>query len=137
MEFFKKVISITLDEDVGAGLTRALSGNLKNIEPDFIQNADMSMLRSRAIGKNSDHTDLPIIDLPLEKRYYFGNSTSVLNEYQKTLIHAPLFVYEYTQEWSDKLWDNSDDGIARRRVINFYRQYYKYSYCKILFDMLK
>lgn len=137
MEFFTKVMSMTLDEDVAADLARAFSGNLKNVEPDVIQNAEMGMFRSRAIGKNPGNTDLPIIDLPLKKSYYSRMSASGLNDYQKTLIHSPLFVYEYTQEWSDKLWEDSEAGIARRRVINFYRQYYKYSYCKILSDMLK
>lgn len=137
MDFFTKVMSMTLDEDVAAGLARAFSGNLVNEKPDVIENAEMIEYRSRAIGKNPGNTDLPVIDLPLEKSYYSGMSASGLNEYQRTLIHSPLFVYEYTQEWSDSLWDDSEEGLARRRVINFYRQYYKYSYYKILFDMLK
>lgn len=137
MSFFVSVMSMTLDEDVAAGLARAFSGNLRNVDADVIQNADMSMYRSRAIGKNPGNSDLPIIDLPLKKSYYSRMSASDLNEYQRTLIHSPLFVYEYTQGWNDALWDDSDEGLTRRRVIIFYRQYYKYSYYKILFDMLK
>lgn len=139
MDFFKKVMAITLDEAIAIELTRALSDNLKNQEPDKISNSDINTYRSQAVGKNSDNTDLPTIDLPLNKGYYKGQAVNDknINKYQKTLINAPLFVYEYTQGWNDILWDDTPEGISRRRVINFYRQYYKPSYYKILIDMLK
>ncbi len=134
IEFFKNVMAITLDEDVATELAKALAGSLPNNNLDVIQLDAINAYKAQAIGKNPTNSDLPVVELPLKYGYY---AKIKMKDYQKTLIHAPLFVYEYIQGWNDSLWESSPEGINRRRVINFYRQYYKPTYYKILMDMLR
>lgn len=138
-EILERVMTITLDSDVAQLMTRFLLGNLPNVNPDLLTNAEINDFKSRAIGKNSSannvNSDLPTLNLELKKSYY--SSKIGMLPYQKTLIESPLYVYEYTQKWNDSLWDSSLDGIRRRRIINFYRLHYKYTYYSILVKMLK
>lgn len=138
-EILERVMTITLDSDVAQLMTRFLLGNLPNVNPDLLTNAEINDFKSRAVGKNSSannvNSDLPTLNLELKKSYYFSGIKML--PYQKTLIESPLYVYEYTQELNDSLWNSSPDGIRRRRIINFYRLHYKYTYYSILVKMLK
>ncbi len=138
MNSLRSLMTYTLDSDVAELMTRFLCGNLENRERDFITIPEMNEYRARAIGRNNDenfNADLPVAELPLNQRYY--NFNPHIPPYQKTMIDSPLFVYEYTQGWNDRLWDSSDEGLRRRRIINFYRIHYKYVYYDILTKMLR
>lgn len=146
MKFFQdfkdalnNIMTLTLDADVADLMTRFLCGNLKNVDADLLSNAEINDLKSRAIGKNTDgnnfNSDLPILRLNLQHHYY--SSEIRMLPYQETLIKAPLYVYEYTQKWQDDLWKTSPERIKCRRIINFYRLHYKYTYYTILVKMLK
>ena len=131
-------MTLTLDADVAGLMTRFLCGNLRNEEADRLTNTEVNDFRSRAIGKNTGgdiNSDMPVQELHLEHDYYAA--TIKMLPYQETLIRAPLYVYEYTQGWSDGLWDSSPEGLRRRKIINFYRLHYKYTYYTILAKMLK
>jgi|GEM_PF-4880755 len=146
MKFFQdfkdalhNIMTLTLDADVADLMTRFLCGNLKNVDADLLTNAEVNDFKRRAIGKNTDesnfNSDLPILHLNLVHSYY--SSAIQMLPYQDTLIKAPLYVYEYTQGWKDRLWGTSPERIKRRRIINFYRLHYKYTYYTILVKMLK
>lgn len=138
-EALNNIMTLTLDADVADLMTRFLCGNLKNVDADLLTNAEVNDFKRRAIGKNTDesnfNSDLPILQLNLVHSYY--SSAIQMLPYQDTLIKAPLYVYEYTQGWKDKLWGTSPERIKRRRIINFYRLHYKYTYYTILVKMLK
>lgn len=134
------IMTLSLDSDVADLMTRFLCGNLKNVNVDFLSNTEINEYRQRAIGRNTDehnfNSDLPISNLELKKDYY--SNKIEMPPYQETLIKAPLYVYEYTQGLNDCLWDSRTKGpIYRRRIINFYRMYYKHTYYSILIKMLK
>lgn len=146
MKFFQdfkdalhNIMTLTLDADVADLMTRFLCGNLKNVDADLLTNAEVNDFKRRAIGKNTDesnfNSDLPILHLNLVHSYY--SAAIQMLPYQDTLIKAPLYVYEYTQKWKDSLWGTSPERIKRRRIINFYRLHYKYTYYTILVKMLK
>jgi len=133
------IMTLSLDSEVAELMTRFLCNNLPNKNADLLTKAEINEFRQRAIGRNTDdsnfNTDLPITKLDLKNNYY--PKTIEILPYQETLIKTPLYVYEYTQGWNDSLWDSSKDQINRRRIINFYRLYYKYTYYTILVKMLK
>lgn len=139
MNSLKNLMTLSLDSDVADLMTRFLCGNLKNVDIDSLSITEINEYRQRAIGRNTDghnfNSDLPISNLELKKDYY-SDKIKML-PYQETLIKAPLYVYEYTQGWNDCLWESTKDQINRRRIINFYRMYYKYTYYSILVKMLK
>ena len=146
MKFFEdfktalnNIMELSLDSDVADLMTRFLCGNLKNEAVDALSITEINEYRQRAKGRNTDdhnfNSDLPISNLELKKDYY-SDKIDML-PYQETLINAPLYIYEYTQGWNDCLWDSTKDQINRRRIINFYRMYYKYTYYSILVKMLK
>lgn len=139
MNSLKDLMTLSLDSDVAELITRFLCENLKNVNVDSLSKTEINEYRQRAIGRNTKghnfNSDLPISNLELKKDYY-SDKIQML-PYQETLIKAPLYVYEYTQGKNNSLWNSTKDQIYRRRIINFYRMYYKHTYYSILIKMLK
>lgn len=140
LKFFEAVsdlLTSSLDSKVGELMLGFLKGGLQNVNPDQLSNAEINEYRSKALGVNAngDNSDLPTACLKLKKGYY-AKQTGML-PYQKTMINAPLYVYEYTQGINDTLWNSDPDSMKLRRVICFYQQYFKFVYYEILTKMLQ
>lgn len=135
LEALRNLITLTLDDKLADLLMSFLFGNLKNVKPDYLDKSELAKLKARAVGKNADFCDMPSQIFKLKNRYY--DSTVNMEPYQKALIHAPLYVYEYTQGWNEELWGTSKDCMERRRIINFYRLHYKFVYYTVLLKMLQ
>lgn len=137
LEAVSELLASSLDSKIGELMLTFLKGNLQNVNPDQLSNAEINSYRAKAVGMNAngDNSDLPKTVLNLKKCYY-ANQQEML-PYQKTMIDSPLYVYEYTQGTNETLWNADPDSMKRRRVICFYQRYFKFVYYEILTKMLQ
>ena len=134
-EFIKDLLSVTLDSDSAVNVSLHMMGNKEHYKTTVLTPSDIRMFRSRAIGKSDNNRDLPVESLPLRDSYYGVNGTQGMTGCQMTLIHSPLYAFEYIAKKNNDLWQR--EQLSRRRAINFYRRYFMRSYCEILTKLMK
>ncbi len=136
-EAVSELLTSSLDSKIGELMLKFLNGNLQNVNPDQLSNAEINSYRAKAVGMNANgnNSDLPKTVLNLKKCYYARQQGML--PYQKTMIDSPLYVYEYTQGINETLWNADPDSMKRRRIICFYQRYFKFVYYEILTKMLQ
>ena len=124
--------SITLGPEASPIFAKMISSGSITPEPIF-DRASIQLYRSRAIGATDNNADLPvcIFNLGKGKSAYMPDVEMPLC--QKTMILGPIFVAENIMGVSaESIWDNSPESKSRRKIINFYREYFKNTYSAIL-----
>ncbi len=135
IDFIKDLLSVTLESESAVNVSLHMMGNKDHYEKTILTPSDIRILRSRAIGKSENNRDLPVESLPLKGYYYGKNGTQGMTGCQATLIHSPLFAFEYIAKKNNDLWKR--DHLSQRRTINFYRRYFMRSYCEVLTKLMK
>ncbi len=130
--FLTDLYSVTLGPDASPTFAKMISSNSISPEPSF-DRALIQTFRAKVIGVSDNNADLPIAEFRLNcKRDSYMPGIEMTSS-QKTMIWSPIFVAENIMGISaDDIWDNSPESMARRRTINFYREYFKNTYSSIL-----
>lgn len=133
-EFVKELLSATLEPESAIAFFPHMIGNQGFDKGRRLDHSEVFSLRAQAVGRDDTNRDLPVDDLPLIGKYYGGKVAQGMTDCQATLIHSPLFVFEYVAGMNNDLWRS--DRLVRRRIINYYRRYFMRSYCQILSKLM-
>lgn len=135
--FLRDIFNSTLDSDYTNTLVSyIMKSNIGHANK--LSLPEMLELRSRSVGKTYGNNDLPRLEIKLQGSYYPEQAKRGMTFYQLTMIKAPIRIVEYLRNIGPDLWhDDSQEKMAMRRVINFYRTYFNTVYSQILERILK
>ncbi|MCH3996002.1 MAG: hypothetical protein LKE54_13380 [Prevotella sp.] len=132
IEFLREVLNNTLDSDYIDTIVKLICEQDIGHAGRLTSNEIME-LRSYSVGKTDANTDLPSMEINLEKSYMMPVAERSMTTYQLTMIKAPMRVVEYIRDIGNDLWkDKSEENMKLRRVVNFYRTYFTTVYSRIL-----
>lgn len=130
----RNVLAVTTGPETADRFIRVVSQGMGSIgrEPAFM-NSELNEVKSKVVGATDGNRDLPKAELPVHGNYYPNGD---MKYYYRMMMHAPICVAEYFSGVSGclDLWKNQ--SIEQRRVINFYRHYFRNEYSRILLRAL-
>ena len=130
----RNVLIVTTGPESADSFTRVVSQGMCaiNKKPTFML-SELNEIKSKVVGATDGNRDLPKADLPLHGDYYPNGD---MKYYYRMMIHAPICAAEYFSAVPGclDLWGRQN--IEQRRVINYYRHYFRNEYSKVLLRAL-
>lgn len=134
MEYFRDVFNVTVGTESASEFFKMVAQGLSVVEkkPPF-QYSEVQEINSKVVGACDDNKDLPNADIRVVGSYYPARD---MKYYYRMMLNCPVCVAENlcSVDGCIDLWDSS--SMEQRRVINFYRQYFKNNYSRILLRAL-
>lgn len=126
----RNLFAVTTGPETADELTRIVSQGMDAIQKRSpLTYSEINEIKSKVVGTTDTNRDLPYADIPVNGHYYNNHN---MNYYYRMMLNTPICVAEYLCSVNGCLDLWAESNMEQRRIINFYRHYFRNQYSSIM-----